>query len=426
VAIALLAGEVGLRLYFWGGGTRTLGAPGGRFETLMRKGDLRAPLSTLPKEPGITRILVQGDSITWGLGVRDWKDIYPNRLLDLLNADGVRYDMAVLSAPGREIDAHLAALLRLPDTTAPDILVYQWYVNDIELVDRRPDNTRRWQRWRWHEPLKAWSYLYFFLDWRFATLLRPPDRSYTQYLLDEFKEGGDPWSDFRRVFHNWAVNAARLAPRRILLLYPQLPFSGAYPLQSIHDRMEQLAAARACMVPVWTFGRRAGNSLADGTATYGVSRRHAPGDGTGWLFFSPPFALPRGHHTVRLRARLDQEGTGTIGRFEATRGEGRQVVSGRDVTVQDLAPAGAWVTLELGLDVTEPVAQDVEFRFAARDAAALSLDTVSFDVDYGLEVVDPIDRLAAFDTHASIFDAHPNERAHQVLADVLAKAIQKR
>jgi hypothetical protein len=38
----------------------------------------------------------------------------------------------------------------------------------------------------------------------------------------------------------------------------------------------------------------------------------------------------------------------------------------------------------------------------------------------GLYVLDLSDRMNTFDTHVSVFDAHPNERAHQVMAEELA------
>jgi hypothetical protein len=38
-------------------------------------------------------------------------------------------------------------------------------------------------------------------------------------------------------------------------------------------------------------------------------------------------------------------------------------------------------------------------------------------VDYAIEVLDLTEALNTFDTHASIFDAHPNVAAHKVIAD---------
>jgi hypothetical protein len=54
----------------------------------------------------------------------------------------------------------------------------------------------------------------------------------------------------------------------------------------------------------------------------------------------------------------------------------------------------------------------------------VALASIDVPVDYGFEVVDLTDALNTFDTHASIFDAHPNERAHQVIADQILRALE--
>lgn len=427
LALCLAVGEIALRIYFHGGGVRTLGGPGGGdFETLMRKGRYRATVADWPKEPGFQRLMIQGDSISWGLGVRDWKHIYANLLLDRLNRDGAKFELALIADPGREIDGHLQALRRFAPVVRPDLIVYQWYVNDIELTGRRPDSTRAWQRWRGHATLKSWSYLYYFLDWRFSTLLPAPVRSYTQYLLEDYVEGGQPWSDFLAFFHSWAVNAAVAAPRRILMLYPTLPFSGTYPLQAINDRMEALAGPHTYRIPVWTLPRLAGNSVDDADSTYGDVRRLRAGEPGGWLFSGRGIAMARGTYVATVRVRLDENATGRLGRLDVVCGEGKHVIGQLDLDAGSFQTPGQWRDVSLLFEVDEPIVQDLEFRFEAEAGAPVSFDTISVDVDYGLEVVDPIDRLKVIDTRASIFDAHPNEHAHRILADVLTEAIERK
>ena len=46
-------------------------------------------------------------------------------------------------------------------------------------------------------------------------------------------------------------------------------------------------------------------------------------------------------------------------------------------------------------------------------------------VDYGFTVVDLTERLNSFNTHASMFDAHPNERAHAVMAQEVQAALER-
>ncbi|MDH5637953.1 MAG: hypothetical protein OEZ04_05640, partial [Nitrospinota bacterium] len=68
-----------------------------------RDGD-RGPYSDGPKKPGVQRIMVQGDSITYGVAVTNYKDLYPYKLLGILNRDGGGYDMQVWAGGGMQID----------------------------------------------------------------------------------------------------------------------------------------------------------------------------------------------------------------------------------------------------------------------------------------------------------------------------------
>jgi hypothetical protein len=44
-------------------------------------------------------------------------------------------------------------------------------------------------------------------------------------------------------------------------------------------------------------------------------------------------------------------------------------------------------------------------------------------VDYGFDVLDLAEPLNRFNTHASLFDAHPNEAAHRVIADEVHRVL---
>jgi len=104
IAFTLLAtlgsGELFLRVVYRDRGHTTLGGPGGgpfdyTYNPAGSNPEERQPFVTGSKHPGVTRIMIQGDSITWGVGVRRWQDLYPSRLLSFLRRDNGRYDMAV-------------------------------------------------------------------------------------------------------------------------------------------------------------------------------------------------------------------------------------------------------------------------------------------------------------------------------------------
>jgi hypothetical protein len=227
-ALAALGFEVVLRVVFRDRGRTTSLGPGGdreAFEYTYNAPDLRAPVVARgPRRPGVTRILIQGDSITWGHGVRDWHDLYPDRLLRLLNRDGERYELAVIANPGRETFDHAVTLATYLEEISPDIILYQWYVNDLEHdKERRPrDSEVLWRRWPFHDTARKQSFLYFLLDHRLDTT---PKR-YLSYLREEFAEWNPAWHTYEQQFHNWAEAATANSERAILMLYPTLGPSG--------------------------------------------------------------------------------------------------------------------------------------------------------------------------------------------------------
>lgn len=422
VGIFLATGEIALRVIYRDHGAHTLGGPGGhQFEHLTIDGGMqRGRFDAGNKSPGKPRILVLGDSITWGQGVRDWQDTWPELVARALEQAGTPHEMAVLSLPGRNIPEHVAGLESWGRTLQPDVLIYQWYVNDIEVEPRRPENTRWWEQQSWHEPLRRWSFLYYFLDSRLASYLPPSDRSYVQYILEDYAPGTLEWAEFERYFHRFAEQARELAPARLLVIYPQVPFRGRSPLKPLQDRLAALASrARRLDIPPAAWIRHAGRAVESA--------------GTRW------------RQAVQLEA-------GTKGPVLETR-DYYVPVQGTDVTVTVCCDAGggAFATLEVIDPASDHVRDslplvaangatcfDVNVRVARPDGAPLarlrvsSLGTTPFSVanialgaDYGFEVVDLTDDLNAFNTHASVFDAHPNERAHRVMAARIVDALRQ-
>src|SRR3989338_205717 len=136
--ITLALCEVLLRIVFYNGMTFSF-TPGGpisaRFKsklTLNRFGS-RGPDGGEYPVGGETRIVVVGDSITFGQGIRNEKDLYTSKLLKLLNDEGDnRFNMFVIATPGHDNDDHVKKLDRYGLEIKPDVVVYQWFINDLE------------------------------------------------------------------------------------------------------------------------------------------------------------------------------------------------------------------------------------------------------------------------------------------------------
>lgn len=364
-----------------------------------------------------------GDSISWGLGVRDWKAVWTEQLAEALERKGRPVEMAVLAEPGRNIPEHLAALQEWGSRVQPDVLIYQWYVNDIEVIEHRPRNVRVWQQWSQHRELLKLSYLYYFLDHMASSWLPPPDRSYADYIFQDFVPGSYEWAEFERAFHSFAMRAREIAPTRLLLLYPQVPFRGAYPMQPIHDRMHTLAGPHQLAIPPADWVSLVGTLQPRADAPWHQIVR-VPAGGAGAVIETRDYYEPDGVLNVTVEVACDgASSVPAVMAVEAVDQLTSQIV-GRGSAAIDAQNHG-WQQLAMKIDVQGAKGHNVRFRLISPGALALSLASIDIPVDYGFTVVDLTEPLNTFNTHASVFDAHPNERAHAVMAQEVLAALER-
>lgn len=249
VAVMFVTGEVFLRVVYWDGLSfrHHHGPMVQRFERDFSRnqfdGPSRGPEFTGPKSGQALRVMIQGDSITWGQGVKDETVLYSQRLLEQLREVNPNIEMAVLAMPGRDIDGHIEQLDKWGAATQPDVILYQWHVNDIELdkSGRPVKGNLFWQGLFFHDGLKRHSYLWFFLDDRLAEFWPAGDQiSYRDYLVREYAGDTENWQAYEGLFLDWAERAKALTPRVLVVLYPDNP--RAFALEGIHEQMTDLIA----------------------------------------------------------------------------------------------------------------------------------------------------------------------------------------
>jgi lysophospholipase L1-like esterase len=371
------------------------------------------------RTPGVRRLLVFGDSITWGVGVRDWRDLYTSKLLDLLNTDSSRYEMQVNARPGTSVDTYARWARAEVPRIDPDLVIYQWDANDLEIGRPHPTLHRSWREWPTHPWLMHHSYLYYVLDRRSIQFLPPRTSFYTNYLQHSFNEGTTAWAKYRDAFHRWAVYSMAHGARALVVLYPQVPFRGAYPLAALHARMKALEGQTELRYPAVMFRGEIGETKADSSVAEGrVRSSHGE---AGVLVGSGPIPLLSASYDLTVRVRLDSVPSrvdAPIATFDVLVGD--EPAASIPIAVSSFPGAGRWTNLSVRFSVAGALAP---FRWELRNApgTSMSVDTVSLPVTYpGLSVIDLTARMNTFDTHVSVFDAHPNERAHQVIAEELA------
>ena len=250
LAVAFVSGEVALRVLFWDGMSF-----GGHMGPLVRRferdfvlnrydGPSRGPEVDGPKAPGWKRVLIQGDSITWGQGVKPESRLYSHQLLERLRASDPQVEMAVLATGGREINGHLEQIRSHGVEIDPDVIVYQWFINDIELdKSGRPTTDLPWRRLFFHPILASASALWFFLDHAFSQLW-PTSGSYADYIRSECGPDSENWRAFSEMFTAWADEARALTPRVVVALYPRVNPPSDILFLDVHERVRDLAEAQ--------------------------------------------------------------------------------------------------------------------------------------------------------------------------------------
>jgi hypothetical protein len=194
-------------------------------------GPSRGPEYSVSSEKESVKLLVQGDSITWGQGISQEASIYTTLILARLREAGTAAEMAVLAKPGREIDDHLEQLRKWGDVLQPDVIVYQWTINDIELdKSLRPKSNWIWRKTFIHKFMVRRSYFWFFVDWHVDKLLSN-SRKYVPYLEENYSETSYGWTVFVGVLQEWCRTALQITPRVLVVMYPQMSLpNGAAPI----------------------------------------------------------------------------------------------------------------------------------------------------------------------------------------------------
>ncbi len=186
------------------------------------------------KRPGVFRIVVLGDSFTWGANVQ-MNYTYPKLLESLLKRAGGEYEVYNFGVNGANTADEVDLLDKLA-SHEPDLFLLGYFLNDAaadpELGEPVPESS-------W---LGTHSRLMDFLERRlWARQLAASQLSYFQSL---YQWGGPSWQAHRRTVGRLARSAARLGVPLQVVIWPHLAFSldEKYPFRDIHSRLRALFA----------------------------------------------------------------------------------------------------------------------------------------------------------------------------------------
>jgi lysophospholipase L1-like esterase len=218
-------------------------------EYTLNKAGVRGPEYAAWPEPGVFRIVVIGDSVTMGHGVRV-EDAYPALIEAALNAssDTQRYEVINLGLSNLNLAAAVNRLETIGASYHPALVVYGFTMNDIETPEYRrtaqgPAGVE-YQNYVWRFS-HSHSALLRVLWRRFAELreiLLRPRGSYVYELYDNYFDNPPLWALFDRNLERIAQFAtARAICTHVLIHTHVVHMNFRNPFIPIYERVAAAA-----------------------------------------------------------------------------------------------------------------------------------------------------------------------------------------
>lgn len=169
---------------------------------------------------GKRKILVLGDSLAEGYGIKNVEDRFSNILGRKLGADFVVMNIAVA---GLNTAGEIEKVKGFP--YKPEILIYQYYINDIEDAARergyRLTNPAP-RPWPVFEPLVKNSYALNFIYWRLVQMgPRSPDGDYLSWVKQAYNDPGIWWLHQQQLLTLYEGTASEKV-KLVVVVFPAL------------------------------------------------------------------------------------------------------------------------------------------------------------------------------------------------------------
>jgi len=185
--------------------------------------------------PGVTRILMLGDSLTVGWGTA-YEDIFSKRLEAMFAAKGIKAEVINTGVGNYNTIQEVQYFLKEGYKYRPDIVVLNFFVNDAEPVPRSGHA---------NPFLSNACYSCNFVMGRVDTLLRKfsvEKKAWTEYYLDLYGDGrAKGWLDAKDAMRKLAEYCRAHGIKLVIASLPELHDVKAYPFQKVTQLVEQAA-----------------------------------------------------------------------------------------------------------------------------------------------------------------------------------------
>jgi lysophospholipase L1-like esterase len=186
----------------------------------------------LEKKPGVTRVLMLGDSLTLGWGVPEEETT--SRLLErLLNKDGEgRFEVINAGVGNYNTSMEVTSFLTREYKLHPDIVVLNYFVNDAEVTPREDTN-----------PLLMHSYAAVFLAGKLEAVWRQYlwGRDWLSYYSDLYAKGQPGWLKAQAAIRSLAAYCKKNGIALVVVSLPELHELKPYPFAKITEAVRRVA-----------------------------------------------------------------------------------------------------------------------------------------------------------------------------------------
>ena len=197
------------------------------------------------------RIVIMGDSITYGQGVYPYSlrysDILEKKLLS--SFPGKKFEVINLGVCGQNLPDYFHAL-SYALLLHPDYILYQWFINDMDYGDQRADVQPRGliKNRYWQKSLLDNSVLYCLIQrgWYQSQIklgrIEKYDQHIRKWLTDETaKASRDTMDLLNKLFNKLQESQIKFG----VVLFPHLGYpSGNHPFAFMHDRISHTCEDR--------------------------------------------------------------------------------------------------------------------------------------------------------------------------------------
>ena len=189
--------------------------------------------TSINKPSGTTRVLMLGDSLTFGWGVSLENTV--SRKLEILlneNDDKKRFEVINTGIGNTNTEMQVVRFVADDAKFSPDIIVLNYFINDAESIPRPTKDI-----------FMKYSAAYVFFSLRMASVGRMffGGKQWRQYYLDLYKDNSEGWQRTQSFFKKLAEYCQSEGIRLFLVSYPELHQIRPYPFMEITQKLKNIA-----------------------------------------------------------------------------------------------------------------------------------------------------------------------------------------